>query len=54
MFKIVNIKYIYVDLMVFEKDVYKVKEGQKVFFIVEFVFGIWLIVKIFVVGKQFE
>merc|ERR1711916_240531 len=54
MFKIVNIQHIHADLMVFEKDVYKVKEGQKISFTVESVPGSRLTAKIYSVGKQFE
>ncbi len=35
MFEIVNIDHIHTDLMVFEKDMHKVKEGQKVKFSIE-------------------
>jgi len=52
--RIVNIDHIHVDLMVFEKDVYKVREGQKVSFIVESVPGKNLSARIFSVGKNFE
>ncbi|SMD44723.1 membrane fusion protein, cobalt-zinc-cadmium efflux system [Aquiflexum balticum DSM 16537] len=54
MFTIVNTDHIHADLMVFEKDVYKVKEGQKIAFTVESVPGATLTAKIFSVGKQFE
>jgi len=54
MFKIVNTKHIHADLMVFEKDVYKVKEGQEISFTVESVPGSRLTAKIYSVGKQFE
>ncbi|WP_424963907.1 efflux RND transporter periplasmic adaptor subunit [Ekhidna sp.] len=54
MFMIVNIDHIHADLMVFEKDVYKVKEGQKVSFTVESVPGNTLTAEIYSVGKQFE
>jgi cobalt-zinc-cadmium efflux system membrane fusion protein len=54
MFKIVNTEHIHADLMVFEKDVYKVKEGQKISFTVESVPGSRLTAEIYSVGKQFE
>ena len=54
MFTIVNTDHIHAHLMVFEKDVYKVKEGQKIAFTVESVPGATLTAKIFSVGKQFE
>lgn len=54
MFTIVNTDHIHADLMVFEKDVYKVKEGQKIAFTMESVPGATLTAKIFSVGKQFE
>ncbi|WP_431128199.1 efflux RND transporter periplasmic adaptor subunit [Flagellimonas flava] len=54
MFRIVNTDHIHADLMVFEKDVYKVKKGQKISFTVESVPGTTLTAKIYSVGKQFE
>ena len=54
MFRIVNTDHIHADLMVFEKDVYKVKKGQKITFTVESVPGATLTAKIYSVGKQFE
>jgi len=54
MFMIVNTDHIHADLMVFEKDVHKVKKGQKVSFTVESVPGNTLTAKIYSVGKQFE
>ncbi len=54
MFMIVNTDHIHADLMVFEKDVYKVKKGQQIFFTVESVPGTTLTAKIYSVGKQFE
>ncbi|SFW26956.1 membrane fusion protein, cobalt-zinc-cadmium efflux system [Sinomicrobium oceani] len=54
MFMVVNTDHIHADLMVFEKDVYKVKKGQKVSFTVESVPGSTLNAKIYSVGKQFE
>lgn len=52
--RIINIDHIHADLMVFEKDVYKVREGQKVSFTVESVPGKTLSARIFSVGKNFE
>jgi cobalt-zinc-cadmium efflux system membrane fusion protein len=54
LFLIVNTDHIHADLMVFEKDVYKVMEGQKLSFTVESVPGETLYATIFSVGKQFE
>jgi len=51
---IINTDYVHADLMVFEKDVYKVKEGQKVSFTVESLPGKTLSAKIFSIGKNFE
>lgn len=51
---ITNNDHIHADLLVFEKDVYKVKEGQKVFFTVTSVPGKTLSATIFSVGKNFE
>jgi len=53
-FRIINIDNIHVDLMVFEKDINKVREGQKVTFVVQSVPGKTLSAKIFAVGKNFE
>jgi membrane fusion protein, heavy metal efflux system len=54
MFMIINLDYIHADLMVFEKDVYQVKKGQKVSFKVESVPGKILSARISSVGKIFE
>ncbi|MDX5430493.1 MAG: efflux RND transporter periplasmic adaptor subunit [Bacteroidota bacterium] len=54
MFKVVNTDHIHADLMVFEKDVHKVKQGQKISFTVESVPGSQLTAEIYSVGKQFE
>ena len=54
MFEIVNTEHIHADLMVFEKDVHKVKEGQKVLFTVESLPGKELEAVIYSVGKAFE
>ncbi|MEQ6118870.1 efflux RND transporter periplasmic adaptor subunit [Reichenbachiella sp. MALMAid0571] len=54
MFEIVDNEHIHIDLMVYEKDIHKVKDGQKVIFslssIPEKVFN----AKVFAVGKSFE
>ena len=54
MFAIVNTEHVHADLMVFEEDVYKVKEGQQVLFTVASVPGNTLRAEIYSVGKQFE
>jgi cobalt-zinc-cadmium efflux system membrane fusion protein len=54
MFEIVNIDHIHADLMVFEKDVHKVEEGQKVRFTVESLPEKELEATIYTVGKSFE
>ncbi len=54
MFALVNTEHVHADLMVFEKDVYRVKEGQQVIFTVASVPGNTLSAKIYSVGKQFE
>lgn len=54
MFLIVNNDHIHADLMVFEKDVFKVKKGQKVHVVVQSVPDTMLSAKIFAVGKKFE
>lgn len=54
MFAIVNTEHIHADLMVFEKDVHRVKKGQKVLFTVASVPGNTLSAKIYSVGKKFE
>lgn len=54
MFEVINNDHIHADLMVFEKDVHKVKEGQNVTFSIESVQGETLSAKIFAVGKSFE
>ena len=54
MFEIVNIDHIHTDLMVFEKDMHKVKEGQKVKFSIESLPGKELEATIYSVGKAFE
>jgi len=54
MFEIVNIKHIHADLMVFEKDMHKVKEGQKIHFTIESLPNQELEATIYSVGKAFE
>jgi len=54
MFEIVNIDHIHLDLMVFEKDMHKVKEGQKIRFSVPSNPNEELTAKIYSVGKSFE
>lgn len=52
--EIINTHHIHADLMVFEKDVSKVKEGQRVRFVVETLPGKELFAEIYSVGKKFE
>jgi cobalt-zinc-cadmium efflux system membrane fusion protein len=54
MFEIVNTEHVHADLMVFEKDVSKVKEGQRVEFEIESMPDIDLTATIYSVGKTFE
>ncbi|UTW61965.1 efflux RND transporter periplasmic adaptor subunit [bacterium SCSIO 12741] len=54
MFEIVNIEHIHADLMVFEKDMHLVKEGQKVKIKLESYEGLELDATIYSVGKAFE
>lgn len=54
MFQIVNIEHVHADFMVFEKDISKVKEGQKVKFKVESLPDKELEAKVYAVGKAFE
>ncbi|MEZ4937173.1 MAG: efflux RND transporter periplasmic adaptor subunit [Crocinitomicaceae bacterium] len=54
MFEIVNVEHVHADLMVFERDVHKVKEGQKVLFSVESLPGKELTAEIYAVGRNFE
>lgn len=54
LFDIVNVEHIHADLMVFEKDVHKVAEGQKVLFSVEGHDEYDLEAVIYSVGKAFE
>lgn len=53
-FEVVNIEHIHADLMVFEKDMHKVKEGQKVRFLVEPLREKQMEATIYSVGKSFE
>lgn len=54
LFEIVNTHHVHADVMVFEKDVYKVKEGQKVTFTVQSVPDTELTAEIYSVSKTFE
>ena len=54
MFHIINTKDVHVDLMVFEKDVAKVKKGQQVYFTIESLPGTELTAEIISVSKNFE
>jgi cobalt-zinc-cadmium efflux system membrane fusion protein len=54
MFEVINTEHVHVDLMVFEKDVAKVKKGQKVYFSVESLPGQELTAKILSISKNFE
>jgi cobalt-zinc-cadmium efflux system membrane fusion protein len=54
LFEIVNTHHIHADLMVFEKDVYKVEVGQQIRFTVETMPGQELFATIYSVGKKFE
>lgn len=54
MFEIVNIEHIHADLMVFEKDMHKVREGQGIRFTIESLPNQELEAKIYSVGKAFE
>ncbi len=54
MFQIIDNDHVHADLMVFEKDVHKVKEGQKVMFTVQAMPNKEFEATIFSVGKAFE
>ncbi|MBZ9731103.1 efflux RND transporter periplasmic adaptor subunit [Salegentibacter sp. JZCK2] len=54
MFEIVNTEHVHADLMVFEKDVSKVKVGQEVNFTVESIPGTQLSATIISISKTFE
>ena len=54
MFEIINNDHVHADLMVFESDVHKVKEGQKVQFSVESLPDKLLSATIYSVGQSFE
>ena len=54
LFEIINTDHIHADLMVFEKDVYKVEKGQEVEFTVKTLPDREMKAKIFSVGKKFE
>ena len=54
LFEVVNNDFIHADLMVFEKDMHKVKVGQKISFSLESLPGKELEATIFAIGKSFE
>ena len=54
MIMIVNNEHVHADLMVFEKDVHTVKEGQRISFTVQSMPGKMLEAEIYSVGKKFE
>ena len=54
LFEIVNTHHVHADLMVFEKDVYKVKKGQKVMFNLQSNLNEDLSAEIYSVSKTFE
>ena len=54
LFEVVNTHHVHADLMVFEKDVFKVEKGQKVSFIVQSIPDISLSAEIYSVSKTFE
>ena len=54
LFDIVNTHHVHADLMVFEKDVYKVQKGQKVNFTVQSIPNTELTAEIYSVSKTFE
>ncbi|SES64155.1 membrane fusion protein, cobalt-zinc-cadmium efflux system [Nitrosomonas marina] len=54
LFMIMNLEHIHADLMVFEKNVSQVREGQQVSFRVESLPGKTISARIFAVGKNFE
>ena len=54
MFEVINTDHVHADLMVFAKDVYKVKEGQEVTLLMESLPGKTFTAEIYSVGKKFE
>ena len=54
MFEVINTDHVHADLMVFAKDVYKVKKGQKVILLMESVPGKTFTAEIYSVGSKFE
>lgn len=54
LFEIVNVEHIHADLMVYEKDMHKVKEGQKIKFFIESLPSQELEATIYSIGKAFE
>ncbi len=54
LFEVVDTNHIHADLMVFEKDIYKLKTGQTVSFKVQSIPGKQLSAEIYSIGKTFE
>ncbi|SIS94239.1 membrane fusion protein, cobalt-zinc-cadmium efflux system [Zobellia uliginosa] len=54
LFEVVDTHHVHADLMVFEKDVYKIKEGQMVKFSVQSLKNKELTAEIYSIGKTFE
>ncbi|UJH91903.1 efflux RND transporter periplasmic adaptor subunit [Antarcticibacterium sp. 1MA-6-2] len=54
LFEVINTEHVHADLMVFAKDVYKIKEGQKVLLQMESIPGRSYTAEIYSVGKKFE
>lgn len=54
LFEVIDTEHIHADLMVFAKDVYKIKEGQKVLLQMESMPGKTYTAEIYSVGKKFE
>ena len=54
MFEIVNVDHVHADLMVFEKDIHKIRKGQKVLISVQSLPEKELSAEIYAVGKTFE
>lgn len=54
LFEVINTEHVHADLLVFAKDIYKIKEGQKVLLEMESIPGKTYTAKIYSVGKKFE
>ncbi len=54
MFEIVDNRYVHADLLVYEKDIYKIKDGQEVYFTISNIPGKELKGTIFSVGRAYE